>query len=137
MTSTTSESSVFTPCFFGSYSAIIGRIGVLCNRARGVRVESERITRRRDDTRDGLARINQVGRNKRVISEHAADTFGRRPAFVIVSFGGERIGAGQFCIAEIIASLYTRTVVYWRVLSEWLSGFYDRVVDLIWAVTTL
>jgi len=32
LTSTTSESSVFTPCFFGSYSAIIGRIGVLCNK---------------------------------------------------------------------------------------------------------
>lgn len=35
LTSTTSESSVFTPCFFGSYSAIIGRIGVLCNRTEG------------------------------------------------------------------------------------------------------
>lgn len=32
LTRTMSESSVFTPCFFGSYSAIIGRIGVLCNR---------------------------------------------------------------------------------------------------------
>lgn len=31
LTRTVSDSSVFTPCFFGSYSAIIGRIGVLCN----------------------------------------------------------------------------------------------------------
>lgn len=29
LTRTMSDSSVFTPCFFGSYSAIIGRIGVL------------------------------------------------------------------------------------------------------------
>lgn len=30
-----SDSSVFTPCFFGSYSAIIGRMGVLCKKKKG------------------------------------------------------------------------------------------------------
>lgn len=44
LTSTTSESSVFTPCFFGSYSAIIARIGVLCNRIGEGWIRSERIT---------------------------------------------------------------------------------------------
>lgn len=48
--------------------------------------------------------------------------------FVIVSFGGERIGTGQFCTVdcEIIHShacpmhrvtYTTRSVVYWRVLA--------------------